>query len=537
MTNQRRTLAVTLETPGGDNPLLLSLQQPNEIFRGVPVSGLRLVAKGGTPPYAYSILATSSNDLPPGLADPDPLSGEITGTPTDAGHYTFIAQVQDSNSNVFAHSFSIDVLAQLFWIGPPPPPGENSIAYSYRFRVRDGSGVELTSGFTYSGTLPDGLSLASDGTLDGDPTALAVGISYFTVHATDGTDTLNIPIALEVVDIVGGYFLEDRDPPNGWGGGPGTYLPDIIRLQDWSVHLVITGGVSPYTVTLSNADPFPSGIKVERPIQTTISGRTGDIASPYGQVVAVQITDALGASRPVQRVLFVVDSVNARITPQHNGSDVPGGDGFTFLNLVEGSGISITPSNDGQFASFEIAATGVPAGGVQSVNGIGPDSSGNVEIPISSSGISSINGVDGDSGGDLAIDGIVEDSNGDLRVDFPDVGKPVLNATLFRGLGNIQPGDYATVNSAPAVTLGAWRLSAQSTGNIQLDIRVATWPTRPLAGDSIVNGNYLTISGSDHANGTTSGWTTATLTAGQRIEIYVISCSGISSVALEQQPA
>ena len=65
MTNKRRNLAVSIQTPGGDNPLRLSLVAAGPYYRGVPVSHLALVAHGGTAPYAYSILATSSKRLTP----------------------------------------------------------------------------------------------------------------------------------------------------------------------------------------------------------------------------------------------------------------------------------------------------------------------------------------------------------------------------------------------------------------------------------------------------------------------------------------
>ncbi len=54
-----------------------------------------LAARGGTPPYlSWEII---SGSLPDGLSiDPD--SGEITGTPTSPGTYTFTVQVSDSSS-------------------------------------------------------------------------------------------------------------------------------------------------------------------------------------------------------------------------------------------------------------------------------------------------------------------------------------------------------------------------------------------------------------------------------------------------------
>ena len=425
MTNKRRNLAVAIQTPGGDDPLRLSLVAAGPYYRGVPVSHLALVARGGTAPYAYSILATSSNDLPPGLSLPSPLQGEITGTPTQAGRYTFIAQVADSNSQVVKHSFTIDILAQLFWLGPPPPKGELTLAYNYQFRVRDASGVQLTSGFTYTGTIPAGLTLHANGIIDGTPTAPS-GISYFTVHATDGTDTIDIPTSIEIVDYVGGYYTEDRDPPNGWGGGAGTWLPSIVRGQNWIAHLNITGGVPPYSIRPSDVNPPPSGIKVIQQ-QRIVAGATMDPAQPDPVLLSVFVYDALGAQFTVQRAAFILDTQQGRIQPQRNSVDAVGGSGATKWNFVEGSNVTINISNDGDTADIEIAASGTGGGG----------------------GISTINTVHPDTHGNIQITGIHEDSHGDLVVDAQTYTPPVTTK-----------GDLFGFSTVPA------RIAAGSNGQI-----------------------------------------------------------------------
>jgi len=53
---------------------------------------LTFTAIGGVPPYTWS-----ASGLPAGL-DVDPSSGQITGTPTTAGSYTFTITVTDAAS-------------------------------------------------------------------------------------------------------------------------------------------------------------------------------------------------------------------------------------------------------------------------------------------------------------------------------------------------------------------------------------------------------------------------------------------------------
>lgn len=109
--------------------------------------------------------------------------------------------------------------------------------------------------------------------------------------------------------------------------------------------------------------------------------------------------------------------------------------------------------------------------------------------------------------------------------------------TLFRGIGEIQPGDYATVNSTPATTITGWSITSTVTGSISVDVRAsAGYATRPTAGDSIIgNPSYNILLSSASANEVLilPAWVTAALTAGQRLEFYVVSASLVSEVQIQ----
>jgi hypothetical protein len=391
MSNIRRTLAIKVQTPGGDNPLRMQLVGKGPFFRGIAVSGLALVGQGGTAPYAFSIIAGGdSNGGVNGLTlNTD---GTFSGAGDESGRFVFVAEVSDSAGSTFTHSFSITFLAQLFVVHGTPTPGEIGLAYSYQFVVKDATGTVLTSGYSLSaGNLPAGLALTPAGLLHNTPTA-PDGISYFTITATDGVDSIDIPCVMTVYAELSGSYLEDRDPPAGWGGGAGTWLPAMTRLQDWFAHLVITGGIGPYSIVPSAVNPPPTGIKVVQQ-QRLVYGRTSDAAVPDPVLMSVLITDALGGIFTLQRAVQIIDSPNGRIMPQRNGVDLPGGNGAVNYDFVEGSGVSIVASNDGETARFEFSAIHGVGNVVETINGIGPDSSG--ELPIAGIGV--------DSNGDLFV--------------------------------------------------------------------------------------------------------------------------------------
>lgn len=70
------------------------------LTRSLPMAGRTLdyfaqfAAKGGTPPYTWSII---EGGLPPGL-NLDPITGKITGMATEEGEFSFTVQVEDSSA-------------------------------------------------------------------------------------------------------------------------------------------------------------------------------------------------------------------------------------------------------------------------------------------------------------------------------------------------------------------------------------------------------------------------------------------------------
>jgi len=425
----RKNLVVAISPTPYANPLLMDMVPADALFfLGVPVSGVALVGKGGAGgPYTFTTLAgtavTSGFEPAPGLVlNPD---GTITGTPAAQGVFNFVAQVEDIGSNTHPASFSINVQSGLAPVVFRPTIGEEGIAYRFEFIVRDLAGVTITSGFSVvSGTLPNGLAIAGGNTnvIAGTPTALAVGVTQATIRVTVGSASIDIPCTFTVVEALAVAFAQDRNPPTGWGGGAGSWLPTVIRGVDYQADIVITGGVPPYSISVLTGDPLPGGFNLYQQL-LFVKGKTMDAASPFPTTLGIGVTDALGAFENAIRAFFILDSQQGRINPRKNSVDVPGGDGFLNLDFVEGDNVSLDVTNDGNLFQVRISSHPSSGNSIEKINGVGPD-----------------------TGGDISIIGVVVDSNGHLHV--------VPGLTLFSA-GNLSPlftTSVANASSTPALT-------------------------------------------------------------------------------------
>ncbi len=263
-----------------------------------------LQATGGVLPYSW---AKTAGTLPAGLTVSS--SGVISGTPTAAGTATgLVFQVSDSASHTASTSpLSLTITAAT---GPTVttsslPSGTQNVSYSTTLAATGG-----TTPYTWtktSGTLPAGLSLASNGVISGTPTVAGTqsGLVFTATDAnglTGSSSSLSITIASS-----GTLTVTTNSLSTGQQG------------QAYSVQLSAANGTVPYTWS-QTAGSLPNGITLSS--TGLLSGTPTVNGSFTGLVFRVTDNTSTTADSPsLTMTINTASSSNLYIGP------VGGGDG------------------------------------------------------------------------------------------------------------------------------------------------------------------------------------------------------------------
>ena len=201
---------------------------------GAPLS----LGDGGRGPFAWSI---SSGSFPPGLSlSGDGRSIQVSGTPTQAGTYTFEVTAIDALGGTATRSYTVVIGASAPTTNPEigdqaPPRGTVRQPYDFRPSLQNGAGP-----FTWSiasGALPPGLSF--------DPTTGRI--------AGTPTQTGTFTICLQVTD---SNSLIDTTPTGGCAAGEEqTFAIDPDRIQIGTVDLPDMLQGAPYGAPVELSDP------------------------------------------------------------------------------------------------------------------------------------------------------------------------------------------------------------------------------------------------------------------------------------------
>lgn len=215
---------------------------------------------GGFPNWS---LAPGSGPLPPGLIIVN--NGQISGTPSQAGQFSFTVQVNDGTGTATkAFTLTIGASSPLAILSGDPVNATNGTPYDITLQGHGGQPPYTWTLAPGSGPLPGGLSLSASGHVSGIPNQ--PGEFYFRVRLTDAAQAnverlfrLLVNAVAVPVDITTGNL------PEGSVGVP------------YNVTVQASGGQTPYYWRLAlGSAPLPQGLN--------FSESTGQI---YGTPIAL----------------------------------------------------------------------------------------------------------------------------------------------------------------------------------------------------------------------------------------------------------
>lgn len=200
-------------------------------------------AVNGTLPYHWSI----SGNLPAGLTL-DVSSGQVTGTPTEFGSFSYSVSVADSSSTVQSASAqgALSIVEQLQIIGTLPSAYIDQ-PYSQSL-VAIGGTVPYTWTLA-SGALPSGLTLQAGGLISGTPTQL--GSYSFVLQVTDSSSppyTVTSSVTFTVSPV-----------PLSVLGAPLSPAPVNVLYHS---QIPISGGTPPYSFSIPSGQ-LPPGLALD----------------------------------------------------------------------------------------------------------------------------------------------------------------------------------------------------------------------------------------------------------------------------------
>ncbi len=249
-----------------NNPIVLTSNAPSTGSIG-QLYTTTLTTSGNTGNNTYTL---DSGTLPPGITLSS--SGTLSGTPTTPGTYVFNIKATDSGlaSAIFSQAITIGSGQLGFATSTLPSLTLNTQYFSSL------TGINGTAPYTFTlltGSLPPGISLATNGNLTGSATS--TGTYPVTVRITDSTGATATLSTTLTVSSSSALSIST------------TALATGKRTEAYSAMLVATGGSAPYNFQLISGSMLPPGLTLSS------AGLISGMATADGTTTfTVRVTDA-----------------------------------------------------------------------------------------------------------------------------------------------------------------------------------------------------------------------------------------------------
>ncbi len=447
---------------------------PPQGVRGVEYPGLAF-SVSGVPTAPTKNYRVTTNALPPGLAI-DPTTGNITGTPTAAGTYTFRVSVDDSSATLeTAVSGDISIVIANPPLGitttSPLPAGTIGSPYATNFQATGGD--EITYNWTlFDGAMPPGLALASPAntaTVAFAGTPSAMGIFDFSLQVDDGDP--NTPPAIKAFSISIGPAPLTLSYPS-----PTAAMRTVALAAP--VTPLLGGGTATYSFALSSGT-LPDGLMLN-PATGAISG-TPTKAGIF--TFQVTVSDSGTPQQTATSGDIVIEVANPPLQITTESTLAPATAGTAYSSNVEAVG------GDGTYA-WTITGGTLPPG---------------LQLANTSSATVLITGIP-ERAGTFVVELSVSDND-------PDTSAPPaqFSVTVSPVISSLTPPSRTAANTNLALEISGFGFVAGQTvvsfGDLQLEsVQVNATPGNPATSALVpVPGSALTTPGPVSVVVTTNG--------------------------------